>query len=174
MYEIFPNFRFHLFFPMKFQEIIKRLTGFSTPIFGVSWDPSESEREVAKRVIAELEDRRVLYNPTRLEDPHHCIQSIIEIRHLLTNEIGNLNQDSQLSKSLKAMRAVCRKFLNNFQDDKRTLKYGYNSQYYGGWVFISSLGELRGVFGIHLAQIAAEYGLDIEDDLSTILPEVDE
>lgn len=46
---------------MKFQEIISRLAGFSTPIFGVQWNPSEPQRAVARRVIAFLEDRRVLF-----------------------------------------------------------------------------------------------------------------
>jgi len=36
------------------------------------------------------------------------------------------------------------------------------------------LGELRGVFGIHLAKIAAQYKIDIEDDLSAILPATDD
>jgi hypothetical protein len=37
-------------------------------------------------------------------------------------------------------------------------------------VFNGALGELCGVFGVHLAQLAAQYGLDIEDDLASILP----
>ena len=38
----------------------------------------------------------------------------------------------------------------------------------------STLGELRGVFGVHLAQLAAAYGLDIEDDLASTLPASDD
>jgi hypothetical protein len=38
----------------------------------------------------------------------------------------------------------------------------------------TALGELRGVFGIHIAKLAAEYGLDIEDDLASILPARDD
>jgi len=41
---------------------------------------------------------------------------------------------------------------------------------YESWVFLSGLGELRGVVGIHLAALAAQYGLDIPDPLSVILP----
>jgi hypothetical protein len=29
---------------------------------------------------------------------------------------------------------------------------------------------MRGVFGIHVAQVAAKYGLDVEDDLAASLP----
>ena len=46
---------------MKFSEIANRLTGISTPLGGVSWQSSDLEVSAARRVIAFLEDRRVLY-----------------------------------------------------------------------------------------------------------------
>jgi hypothetical protein len=38
------------------------------------------------------------------------------------------------------------------------------------WTFGSALGELRGTFGIHVANIAAAFKLDVEDRLASILP----
>ena len=158
---------------MKFKEIARRLTGFSSPIFGVSWSPSESDTNVAKRVIAELEDRRVLYNPSEMEIPNHCVQSVIEIRRMLSKEIGVLSKDSNLSNSLRAMRAACRKFLDSVTTDKRIVQFGASTGHFASWQFNGAVGELRGVFGIHIAQIATQHGLDIEDDLAKIIPEVD-
>ncbi|MGB8682457.1 MAG: hypothetical protein WCD12_06190 [Candidatus Binatus sp.] len=63
---------------MKFKEVLTRLTGISSPVFGVSWNPPEAE---------------------------------------------------------------------------------------------IALGEMRGIFGVHIATLAAQHGLDIEDDLASILPE---
>jgi len=54
---------------MRPSEIAKRLTGISTPFGGVSWVAPEAEVAVARRVIRFLEDRRVLYNPSELEQP---------------------------------------------------------------------------------------------------------
>ena len=51
---------------MKFSEIANRLTGISTPLVGVSWQPTDLEVSAARRVIAFLEDRRVLYAPDEL------------------------------------------------------------------------------------------------------------
>jgi len=61
-------------------EIASRLTGFSSPIVGVSWNPPEAEVTAARRIIAFLEDRRVLYQPTEMENPAHCVQSVLVVR----------------------------------------------------------------------------------------------
>jgi hypothetical protein len=160
---------------MKFQEIVRRLTGFSCPIFGVSWNPSEAAVTKARRVITFLEDRRVLYVPSEMEVPDYCVRSIIEIRHFLTSELSGLDSDSELSKTLRAMRAACRKFLNTVQaDDHRIVTFGGHHNHWASWEFNGALGELRGVFGIHIAQLATQHGLDVEDDLAFILPTRDD
>jgi hypothetical protein len=162
---------------MKFKEIVNRLTGFSTPIFGVSWDPPQSHIAVARRIITFLEDRRVLYNPYHMEDSRHCIQSVIEIRQYLTSELGNLTDDEGLPQNLRAMRAACRKFLDTVHegDEEPRLRRHYG---FGDlpsiWIFNSALGELRGIIGIHVAALAAQHGLDVEGDLASILPAADD
>ena len=158
---------------MKFQAILERLTGLSCPVFGVSWNPPEAEVSRARRILTFLEDRRVLYNPSSMELPDHCVRSVIEIRHHLTHELGQLDNNSELAKSLRAMRAACRKFLDLVQDNDRgrdIVRYGHHHGHWASWVFNGALGELRGVFGIHIAMLATEYGLDVEDELASILP----
>ncbi len=76
---------------MKFKEVLTRLTGVSCPVFGVSWNPPEAEIAVARRVLAYLEDRRVLYRPFGMEVPQHCIESVVEIREFLTDEVAKLD-----------------------------------------------------------------------------------
>lgn len=76
---------------MKFSEIANRLTGISTPLGGVSWQSSDLEVSAARRVIAFLEDRRVLYAPEEMEMPEHCVRSVLEIRHFLSGELGKLD-----------------------------------------------------------------------------------
>lgn len=151
-----------------FREIASNITGFTTPVFGISWEPPHNEIETAKSVVFFLEDRRVLYNPTELESPQHCIASVIEIRHFLTEKMETLDQNSELAKNLRAMRSACRKFLNATQRFDRSQHFSYGN--YHSSVFGSYLGEMRGVFGFCLSQIVLAYGLDIEADLASILP----
>ncbi len=81
---------------MKYREVLSRTTGFSVPMFGVSWNPPQREIGVARQVLAFLEDRRVLYNPYHLEVAEQCIRSVAEIRRFLTKAIRQLPGDSRL------------------------------------------------------------------------------
>lgn len=155
---------------MKFSEITNRLTGISTPFGGASWQPAEMEIAAARRVIAFLEDRRVLYEPSEMEVPLHCVHSVIEIRHHLSDELGKLDGGSELTASLRAMRAACRKFLERVGTDGRDGIHRANDWGFLSWAFGSALGELRGTFGIHVAKVAAAFKLDVEDRLASILP----
>ncbi len=156
---------------MKFREVVSRVTGLSVPIFGVQWNPPEAECATARRVIAFLEDRRVLFVPSEMEVPHHCVESVLRIREFLTTELGKLDAGTELALSLRAMRAACRKFLATVEaDDRRAIHFGAHQGHFASWIFNGAVGELRGVFGIHIARLAASHGLDVEDDLASILP----
>lgn len=159
---------------LTFKEIASRLTGFSIPIFGMSWQPDESDIKVAKRIINFLEDRRVLYSPYDWEVPSHCVSSILEIRRMLTDEIGKLSQKKKLNEDLQLMRSACRKFLDELQQYKIDTDRPFQMSSFSGWVFYSALGELRGVFGIYISKIAVCYGIDIVGDLVRIIPIVDD
>ena len=155
---------------MKFSEIANRLTGISTSLGGISWQPTDLQVNAARRLIAFLEDRRVLYAPDELEVPSHCVHSVLEIRQFLTDELGKPDH-SPYADSLRAMRAAGRKFLDRVGTDGRDIVvYANYHGHWASWTFYSALGEMRGTFGIHLANIAAEFKLDIEDKLASILP----
>jgi len=155
---------------VRFKEVLARLTGLSSPVFGVSWNPPEPQVQVARRVVAFLEDRRVLFVPSEMEVPDHCVRSVLEIRRFLTTELQALDGGTELADSLRALRAACRKFMNTVDARSDIIVFGAHRGHWASWEFNGALGELRGVFGIHIAQLAAAYGLDVEGDLATILP----
>ncbi|MDP2896963.1 MAG: hypothetical protein Q8Q12_10470 [bacterium] len=157
---------------MKFKEIASRLTGFSVPVFGVSWNPLEPELAVARRVLAFLEDRRVLFNPYHLEVADQCVQSVVEIRRFLTEEIGGLSGGSKLAEHLRAVRAACRKFLDDMRGGSpRVLRPHWPGPFESE--FFTALGELRASIGLRIAAVAVMHGLDIEAGLASTLPEPD-
>ena len=149
---------------INFKKIAKSLTGFSTPVFGVSWCPLESDRKIVRKLITFLEDRRVLYNPYNIETIRWVIQSVLEIRKKLTDILEIVDENSDIYSHLRAMRAACRKFMDEIEKQKR-----YQYKPISSDIF-TALGEMRAIFGIHIAQLCVKYGIDIEDDLARILP----
>jgi len=158
---------------LKFREIINRLSGFSTPLGGVQWEPAVLEVEAARRVIAYLEDRRVLYEESTAEMPDHCVQSVLQMRETLTHEVGGLKADGDLAPHLRAMRAACRKFLSVIGELDAEIQPFRHYMGYQEWVFLIALGEMRGVFGVQVGQVAAMFEFDVEDPLATIIPTAD-
>ena len=108
----------------------------------MSWQPNDLEVSAgARRVIAFLEDRRVLYAPDELEVPSHCVHSVLEIRHFLSGELGELDIKSEFAASLRAMRAACRKFLERVGTDGReVILYADHHGHWASWTFYSALG----------------------------------
>lgn len=145
-------------------------TGISTPIFGVSWNPPKDRQEIVRRLVAFLEDRRALYQTFHMESGSWVTESILEIRRELTETIQNCPEDPALVEPLRAMRAACRKYLDETDPKARRIQHPWG----GDLMFASALGELRGVFGLHLARLCVAYGIDVEDELASIFPVADD
>ena len=150
---------------IPFKKILKKLSGISTPVFGISWNPTESERDVVRKLFIFLEDKRVLFYPFHMEMPYHVNLSVLDIRKYLTDEILKLEENSVLVPTLKLLRAACRKFLDavGVEQSGRHRRNMIKDE-------MIALGELRAIFGIELAKISVKYGIDFPQSLEIILP----
>lgn len=157
---------------IPFPEIARRLTGFSTPFFGVSWAPPALERDRAEHLLRAFAERRVLFGPEQLELPGRCVESVLEIRETLDGALRDVGLETQIGQSIRAMRGSCRAFLdamNGFARESRYLPLGRLAPW-EQWQLGTALGELRAVFGVHLAQLSVAYGIDAEAQLVSIFP----
>ena len=83
-----------------------------------------------------------------------CITSVTEIKNYLTSELQQIDENSELNFYVRAMRNACNKFLSKCPDRKDFRCYACQSGNIDNWIFTSAVGELRGVFGIMIGQIA--------------------
>ena len=153
---------------IRYQDVLQRITGISTPFFGVSWEPPQLERDIVRRVLAHLEDRRALYYPYEQELPSLVNNSIREIRRELSNALGMVEKDSVAGEAFTVMRRACREFLDEAEEIAVTA-YGFDS-FTDEAEYFMALGKLRGLFGIQIARLSAAYGIDLGDELAYILP----
>jgi len=149
---------------LKGQELAARLTGILTPMGGISWKPPVDERDKARRLLVYLAGQRAFHYPYDREIGTFIVQSILDTSERLTRDIKVLSMDSLLRKILRAMQAACRKFL----DENQSPSAGYGEPYQAQ--LLCTLGELRALFGIHVARIAFTYDLEVDACLGDILP----
>jgi len=148
---------------IHFRSILSRLTGISTPVFGISWNPPTDDRAVAVQLMDFLEDRRFLFSPFEGEDAHHVIASVLTTRENMTRLMAELSGESYLQNLMQSMRGACRQFIDNSRPkSKKGTELGFG--------LVLALGELRAQFGFHIAQLSAAYGIDVPDAIAGVLP----
>ena len=87
----------------------------------------------------------------------------------MTRILQTLDEKSEIPPHIRAMRASCRKFLDQITSRNPHRYYGIEND-----EFFAALGELRAIFGIHVAQLCVKYGIGIEQELASILPFADD
>lgn len=154
-----------------FTDALSKVTGVSIPVFGIQWQPPETQRQVARRVIAFCEDRRILFAPHNWEMKSECVHSATEIRRFLTEELGRLDRDLELARRLEQMRKACRIFMDSIREseiDGARVWTGCNMVHGVSW---DALDALRICFGHQIFWIMMAYGLEVEEDLAQAFPD---
>ena len=149
---------------LKGRELLARLTGIKTPIGGVDWQPPLEGQNKAREILIYLAEQPVLSDPYDAAIGSFVVQSIIDLRGRLRSEIEELPTYPVLQEGLHVMHAICRRFL----EENQSPRSGYGSPYEAQ--LHSTLGELRALFGIHIARIACAYDLEVASQLVGILP----
>ncbi len=113
----------------------------------------------------------MLYALYDLEDPRHCVSSVLEIRRFLTEQLtgGSIGKElgGASTRSARSLPEVPHRYGPANRKDRLGLaRWGRR----GVGSLDQALGELRGVFGLHVAQLAARYGLDVPETPTVILP----
>ena len=151
---------------MHFKEILAGVTGVSVPIFGIQWKPVTTQVTTARTVLRTLEDKRVLYRPHEMEGAHYCLRSVEDMRHTLTGALQQVDPQTPLGKQFAKIRRACREFCDiigspAFDRAAHPMQKSLLSR---------ERVKLRKTVGGAVAAIAIAYGLDVEDDLASIIP----
>jgi len=146
-----------------------RLTGVSA--WGVQWDKKDDDRELARRLLNLLSDRRMLWKDYSQEIEEHCVNSASEARRQLGVLLDSPEIGSEVSGRARAIQAAFRAFMDEVGPDDGEEWHRWRGA--GTDRLSVALGRLRGVVGLLVGEIASTYRLDVSEDLATIVPDLD-
>jgi len=153
---------------MDYKKITGRITGISVPLFGISWNPVDEEKRAARDLLHFLEDRRVLYYPNEREGADYCRQSVEEIRKELTRSLKSFTsaKGAAVVKQVQKFRRACRAFCDvigrpGFDREDPVIQRSVLSQ---------EISRLKKVAGPTVGQLSIAYGVDVDDELASIIP----
>ena len=152
------------------KDFLSRLTGISTPLFGLSWKPPNNQRKIAEQVITFLEGRRVIQIETgssrnqpfrtNASYPQSSLISIEEIRRYLTKIMTKLPRQSALFKLLSEMRSACQECMPVLEDTLNERRSEWNVP-----SICDALSKLKSRMGWLIASLSIRYQIAIREDL---------
>ena len=95
-----------------------RITGIDTPIGGVSWEYTDSEKKGIQQLFDYLETKRLLVNPIGMEIKDWCSSSTIEIKNEVYEISSKFDFQKQTKSITKNMIDTCNVFLDDLQNVK--------------------------------------------------------
>jgi hypothetical protein len=146
-----------------------RLTGASLSSVGAQWERKDDDREIARRVLNLLTDRRMLWKDFSLEIEEHCVTSANRTREQIGVHLDNPEIGTELAWRLQLLQRLFRDFVDQVGPaggdwDRRRSPMGTDP-------LSMALGRLRGLVGVQVGELAANYDLDVSEELATIVPD---
>jgi hypothetical protein len=136
-----------------------RLTGFDTPLGGISWEKTTSRKKRIEEMFFFLESRRLLYNPKYLEVASECATSAIEIRECFVTVIKGVDFTKADKIVLSSMVNGCNSFLDDLNKVRRIVP---NASLYGnnGNLLYYALKKFRESIKVGIMYFEKEYKLE--------------
>lgn len=147
-----------------------RLTGITIGPASGQWERKDDDREIARRVVNLLADRRMLWKDFSREVEEHCVQSANEVRRSLGAHMDNPEISRHLAERVSLLQLLFRSFVDDLEHDGvDSWRYRWSSV--GTDPLSVALGRLRGLVGVQVGALASDYDLEVPDDLARIVPD---
>jgi hypothetical protein len=145
------------------------MTGGTLGPIGAQWERADDDREIARRVLNMFADRRLLWKDFSLEIEEHCVQSANRVRDELGQHLNNPEIGGALASQLRLLQGLFREFV----DLIGPVGDHYDRQWrpMGTDVLSEALGRLRALVGVQIGLLAAQFDLEVSDELASIVPD---
>ena len=148
-----------------------RPTGVFLPFGGPQSEHKNDDRETAQRVLGHLGDQPMLWMDVPAQTGEHCVTSAIKVRWQLAAHLDHPDIGQGLASRLRQLGRLFGDFVDKAGPDDESGRMPRDP--HGTDPLSVALGWLRALVGIHVGEMAAEYALDVSDDLATTVPDLD-
>lgn len=111
----------------------------------------------------------MLWKDFSLEIEEHCVTSANKIRDQLGEQMNNPEIGTDLARRLQLLQRLFRDFVDHIGPASSDRHRHW--QPLGTDPLSMALGRLRGLVGIQIGELAADYNLDVSKELATIVPD---
>lgn len=151
-------------FKTNLTSLLRQITGVSTPIGGVNWNPRPDERQIVYELIQRLNDRRLIRHYHGGFEYIAVIRSCETMRSHLTETLIKLSPDSKVRPRLEAIRTALHLF-QTLVEEKFPPEFESQSREPGAYDILTALYVVRDFIAEHLIQISRAYQIPLGDNI---------
>ncbi|NPC43122.1 hypothetical protein [Nocardioides sp. zg-1230] len=138
-----------------------RITGVGP--WSIQWEYLPTNREIVRRVLADIEIREVFYGAVAQEDPEFCRVSMMEVRDIMTGELARVEQGDALDYDLRIIRNAAKEFNTEAGGSARNFLRDPE-------LFARALDTMRNAVAPPIRRMAVAYNVLIDHRLDAGLP----
>lgn len=140
----------------------RSLNGFSIPWLGFSWDNNTTSKEYFENLLFYLESKRILVNPREMEIKEQCIDSVLEIKRVLTQLPVEIKFTSNDRGFLRTMVQACNHYLDAVHKISIPHLLYKEGKRWENIAFDKAMKEFRSTFRDTIKEIEKHYNLYFE------------
>ena len=139
---------------MKFE-----LNGISTPVGGISWDNNTTAKDRFRYLLLFLESKRILTNPSYMELKAECVESVLEIKRVLTEITKDASLKDQDYAIVRSLVIACNEYLDSVRPGSVPHLVYKNGDRWADGTFDAGMKNFRTAFKSGISQIEKTYNL---------------
>lgn len=135
------------------------LNGISVPFGGISWTKNTTGKDLFQNLFVYLEGKRILVNPIEIEKKEWCIESVLEIKSVLSSASQGKALKSFDYDVIRALIDSCNQYLDSVSPlDLPGIIYK-NGNHWIDSGFDSAMKDLRHRIKAEIQKVEAHYHL---------------
>lgn len=141
------------------------ISGFSTPVGGVSWEKSAAGKEMFTRLFLYLESKRILVNPKDMEKKEWCIESVLEIKTNIVSMTEGIAQKAFDLQVLRSMIDACNRYLDAVSPLSLPVIIFKDGDNWEDLCFDNTMKQFRDTFREEIRKVERKYKLQFKKEI---------